>query len=87
MLHDINIILKGATPTDIETRTNLFHQWLKNLDDDTKQRYAINWKIPHTLFNVSCKFFDYMTIQNIDWFKIYKSRDLGNWSHGGKVYV
>lgn len=79
-------IFNGAE--DIESRTELFHQWIKNLDDATKMRYAINWcRIPHTLFNLSCKFFDGKDIQHIDWFKIHKSKDLGVWSHGGRVMV
>jgi hypothetical protein len=76
-------VFQGAT--DIETRTELFQAWMKSQDDDVKLRYAINWKMPHTLFNVSCKFFNSEDIQNIDWYKIYKSRDIGTWSHKGKV--
>ena len=86
MKNNAQDIFGGAE--DIEVRTEKFHNWLKELDDDTKLRYAINWnRIPHTLFNLSCKFFYGDDIQNIDWFKIHKSKDLGVWSHGGKVIV
>jgi hypothetical protein len=70
-------------------RTKEVHEWMKNLDDNYKQYFAINWKIPHSLFNVACKFYEggADNLQGIDWYKIYKSRDLGVWSHGGKVYV
>lgn len=78
-------VFNGAI--DIETRTELFLTWLKAQVDDVKIRYAINWKMPHTLFNVSCKLFNSKDIQNIDWYKIYKSKDIGAWSHGGKVIV
>ncbi len=37
---DIEDILKGAT--DKETRTKLFHEWMKNASDGIKERYAIN---------------------------------------------
>jgi len=63
-----------------EERTEIFHNWMKSQDDNTKLRYKINWGIPHSIFNVSCKFFNYMTIQNIDWYRIWKSRDTGKWS-------
>jgi hypothetical protein len=29
----------------------------------------------------------YTTLQGIDWDAIHKSRDMGNWSHGGPVIV
>lgn len=72
-----------------ECRTNEIHQWMKNIDDQHKQSFAINWKIAGTLFNVACLYYPggSKELQGIDWFKIYKSRDLGTWSHGGKVYV
>ncbi len=79
----IEEIFKGAT--DPETQTERFHEWMKNAEDGIKQWYAINWKIPHTLFNISCKFFNYMDLQKIDWYKIYKSRDLGRWENNNKV--
>lgn len=63
------------------------HDWLKSQDDKTKMLYAINWRIPHTLFNVSCRFFKSSELQKIDWYEIFKSRDLGTWSHGGAVNV
>jgi len=67
--------------------TQEMHTWLKSQDDTIKMKYAINWhRLPHTLFNVSCKYFDSDDIQDIDWDQIQKSRDLGNWSHGGKVH-
>lgn len=69
-----------------ELKTKKTHEWMKALDDDMKQRFAINWRMPHTLFNVACGIKGSSdTLQDIDWFKIYKSRDLGRWSHGGKV--
>jgi len=74
-----------ALLTDKESRTTAVHQWLKDAHDDIKSQYAINWRIPHTLFNVTCKHIPHTEIQNIDWYEIYKSRDMGNWSHGGKV--
>ena len=69
--------------------TNKVHEWLKNLNDDIKLRFAINWKMPHTLFNISCKFYPGGgdKLQNVNWYEIYKSKDMGNWSHGGKVMV
>ena len=69
--------------------TEKVHNWMKNLDDDSKMRFAINWRIPHTLFNVACKMYPggCDALQNIDWYKIFKSKDLGTWSHGGKVNV
>ena len=72
---------------DIETRTELFHTWMKNASDSIKSRYALNWRMPHSLFNLSCKLVNSKDIQNIDWFKIYKSKDMGVWENNNKVIV
>lgn len=79
---------KGFTGIDLE-KTERVHQWMKNLPDDQKQRFAINWKMPHALFNTACNFYPggQDELQNIDWDKIFKTGDLGGWSHGGPVYV
>jgi len=68
--------------------TKKVHDWMKSLDDSTKLRFAINWKMPHTLFNIACKYFPggSKALQDVDWYDIYKSRDLGVWSHGGTAY-
>lgn len=71
-----------------EEKTNQVHDWMKSLPDDQKQRFAINWKIPHTLFNVACAIKGGSDeLQGIDWYSIYNSRDIGVWSHGGPVIV
>ncbi len=70
-----------------QNRTAEVHEWMKSLDDGKKMRFAINWRIPHSLFNTACLFRPAEELQGIDWFKIFQSRDLGTWSHGGPVYV
>lgn len=72
-----------------DEKTEHVHKWMKNLPDDEKQRFAINWKIPHSLFNVACGLYPggQDELQNIDWDKIFKSHDLGGWGHGGPVNV
>jgi hypothetical protein len=74
----------------MDDRTKAIHDWMKSLPDDQKQRLAINWCIPHSIFNV-CAAIDPSRVdtdfQRIDWFSIHKTRDLGSWSHGGKVNV
>lgn len=69
--------------SDMKERTKIVNDWLKNLDDDNKLFFVINWKIPHSVFNCACKFANYELLQNICWFTIYKNRDIGTWSHGG----
>ena len=68
--------------------THEVHEWMKSLPDNQKQRFAINWKIPHSLFNVACSIHPggADALQGIDWYAIFKSRDLGTWEHGGPVY-
>ena len=70
-------------------KTQKIHNWMKNLDDSKKLRFAINWKIPHSLFNVACNLYPggWKALQDIDWYSIYKSRDMGKWSHGGPIIV
>ena len=72
-----------------QTKTEQIHTWMKSLPDDQKMRFAINWRIPHSLFNVACQFYPggQEALQGIDWFTIHKSHDLGTWSHGGPVYT
>ena len=72
-----------------QEKTEQIHNWMKSLDDHNKIKFAINWcRIPHTLFNVACGIKGgHEELQNVDWHQIHKSRDLGNWSHGGKVFV
>lgn len=67
------------------TKTKQIHVWMKSLNDDEKMRFALNWRMPHTLFNVACKLRPADELDNVNWYQIYKSRDLGNWSHGGTV--
>lgn len=71
----------------MDERTKAVHGWMKGLNDDDKKRFAINWRIPHSLFNVACIYRSVDELQGIDWFAIYNTRDLGTWSHGGRVYV
>ena len=66
-------------------KTEKIHNWMKSLNDQKKRHFAINWRMAHTLFNVASKFYegDKEDLQGIDWFKIYKSRDLGFWEKSG----
>lgn len=70
-----------------QVKTQEFHDWLKSLSDQMKMHFAVNWKIPHSLFNVACKYRDASELQEINWHEIYKSRDLGRFSNGNKVMV
>lgn len=69
-------------------KTETIHMWIKRLPDDKKAKFAINWRMPHTLFNIACGIYPggQDALQDVDWNKIYKSRDLGVWGHGGAVY-
>lgn len=62
-------------------------KWMDELNDSDKLKFAINWKMPHTLFNVASKIYkgDKEDLQDVDWYSIYTRKDLGVWSHGGKV--
>jgi hypothetical protein len=71
---------------DVE-KTKAIHERMKALDDDSKMRFAINWRIPHSVFNVASVVFHGEDLQNIDWYSIHNSRDMGVWSHGGRVNV
>ncbi len=72
----------------MDDRTKNVHEWMKGLPDNDKMRFAINWRIPHSVFNTACAIRGgHETLQGIDWFAIYTSGDMGTWSHGGQVYV
>lgn len=64
----------NAVPHDTIERTNIFIDWMEDNREEIQTIYRINWTIPHTLFNVSCGFFDSDDIQNINWFRIHKER-------------
>ena len=71
-------------------KTHAMHERMKALPDDLKMKFAIKWRIPHSLFNVAATIWPTeveTTLQGIDWYSIYKSRDMGAWSHGGPVIV
>jgi len=53
-----------------------------------KTRFAINWKIPGTLFNIAADLYPggAAELQRVEWHLIFNSYDLGVWSHGGRVY-
>ena len=70
-----------------EKKTKKVHDWMKSLDDYNKMRFALNWRIPHSIFNVACELYDggYMALQDVDWYVIHKSKDMGLWSNGGPV--
>lgn len=71
----------------MDDKTEIVHQWMRDLSDDDKMRFKLNWRIPHSLFNVACKLYPGGgdALQDVDWYKIFKSGDLGSWSHGLKV--
>lgn len=71
----------------MDEKTSQIHDWMRALDDHNKQRFAINWKIPHTLFNIACTLKPASDLQNVDWYAIYKTHDLGTFSNGNKVQV
>ena len=53
-------------------RTKLVYDWLHNADNEIKMRFKLNWRQPHTLFNIACIFFGgHKDLQNIDWYEIY----------------
>lgn len=70
-----------------DIKTQEAHDWMKAMNDTDKMRFALNWGIPHSVFNVACQFKPASELQGIDWYKIHKSRDMGRWSHGGQVVV
>lgn len=68
-------------------KTAAVHQRMKNLRDDEKLRFAINWRMPHTLLNVAATMFRGDNLDGVDWYAIFQTHDLGTWSHGGVVVV
>lgn len=62
---------------------------MKALSDDDKMKFAINWHIPHSLFNIAAALWpdevNTTALQSVEWFEIFHSHDLGVWSHGGVV--
>lgn len=77
---------------DLE-RTREALKIMRELPDNLKSRFAINWKIPHTLFNVASTMPDHFPMDRfndtgarVDWFTLFELRDLGTWAHGGRVF-
>lgn len=74
-------------PGNVNIQTHRVFKMMCELPDEHKMMFAINWRIPHTLFNVASKLFPNEDLQNIDWFAIYNHRSLGRWENGNKVNV
>jgi hypothetical protein len=68
-------------------KTREQHKRMCRLPDAQKQMFALNWRMPHTLFNLSSTIWYNDDLQKIDWNAIYMSRDIGLWEDGNKVYV
>lgn len=73
-----NIEHKAKTTAQIQ-------QWLIESDDNVKQLFMINYKIPHNWFNLLCRYFDPRLLQGVDTYKLFKCCNLGHWAHGGKA--
>ena len=72
----------------MDAKTQATHEWMKALSDDDKMRFAINWRMPHSIFNVACGLKGgHEELQGIDWFAIHETNDMGNWSHGERVNI
>lgn len=65
--------------------TQEFIDWLTTAEDDVKMRFALNWRMPHSIFNVASDYHDVLELQDVNWYRVHKSRDLGKWSNGNKV--
>ncbi len=58
---------------DKVNRTKIFQNWMRLNDKTVGGIYRANLEgLPHTYFNISCKFFYSGDLQNIDWDKILK---------------
>lgn len=72
------------------TKTQWMHQRIKDLPDDDKLFFCINWRLPHSVFNSACKLWplDYNAglLDGIDWYHIHQSRDVGTWRNGMPAY-
>lgn len=71
------LLLKSET--DIDKRTEIMHNWMKNAHDGVRSLYKLNWRIAHSLFGISSRYFNSADIQNISFHKILKSEDCGKW--------
>lgn len=80
----IKAIMEQRLP-QVQMTTGEVQEKMKQLDDDGKQKFVLNWRIPHSLFNVACRIWDAERLQGVDWFKIFKEKDMGTWSHGGQI--
>jgi len=71
-----------------EEKTQKIVNWMQSLDDNSKLRFAINWRMPHTLFNVASGLYkgDKDDLQGVNWYSIFKNKSQFTWSHGGGVY-
>jgi hypothetical protein len=71
-----------------EEKTQRIVNWMQSLDDNSKLRFAINWRIPHTLFNVASELYkgNKDDLQGVNWYSIFKNKSQFTWSHGGRVY-
>ena len=76
--------MTGFTGWDKE-KTKEIQEWIINLPDEQKVRFALNWNIPHSIFNVACKMYPggAAELQNVEWHKIHKI-GFGPWERDRK---
>lgn len=76
------------TLTNKIERTKALFAWMQKQDDTIKMSYRLNWRIPHSLFNISCKYFKKSDLQNIDWFGLFRGDyETLKWSHELNIMV
>lgn len=47
-------------------------KWHEQQPEDIKLRYRLNHNIPHSLFNISCKYFDSSQLQEVNFHEFFK---------------
>ena len=84
------MLMEDKTPEvkrEMDKRTRWVYDWIKSQPDDRKMLYAMNWRIPHSVFNITCRFIDPANLQGIDWYAIHQTKDIGSFSNGNKVVI
>lgn len=79
MIDKTQLIEEIKQEKDNVKNAHFFLNWLQKQNDQIKLSYLINMKIPHTLFNLSCKYFDSHDIQNICWFTVFQNMGIIKW--------
>ncbi len=66
-----------ATADGTKERTQALIDWMQKAPNDIRMRFALNWTMPHSIFNILSTLVESSLIQNIyNYYQVFKSKEI-----------